>query len=346
MDSYAVSSQELLSTDTPEKTWSALQKAEHHELGQILQRTYLETFKSATDASVVKAADLGEMPLDELTDEMIELMRKTRAEMALLQAVEGISKGLKNVQEAPWLKHDDLFPNLDSFTRLWFDATKADSGGLEPGLEQALVTQLFLDVKTVLLHKDVELQHHVSYLSQFLRDMNMTDLDFRGKPRHKVEPDVSIAAHPHKEQPSSDVPEFAMLGVNTYLGINPMWMGLRFMYRIVGSQFDHLERNVVQHGPVALAHVQNALSWLRHVDLPDEATLKRQWNDIHVFVHLVVQQKVFVTSELPATLRRCSRRARLAMGAKATDFAINKPKAKGKAKFRPRGFVSDSMPMF
>ena len=39
------------------------------------------------------------------------------------------------------MKQEDLLPDSDSFTRLWYDATKAHSGRLKPGLEQVSVVR-------------------------------------------------------------------------------------------------------------------------------------------------------------------------------------------------------------
>jgi hypothetical protein len=48
------------------------------------------------------------------------------------------------------------------------------------------------------------------------------------------------------------------------------------------------------------------------------------WETLDTAVQILREKNVFVTSELPKTLKECTTRARLATGAKAQDFAINK----------------------
>jgi hypothetical protein len=48
------------------------------------------------------------------------------------------------------------------------------------------------------------------------------------------------------------------------------------------------------------------------------------WESLDTAVQILEQKNVFVTSELPKTLKECTTRARLATGAKPQDFAINK----------------------
>ena len=69
--------------------------------------------------------------------------------------------------------------------------------------------------------------------------------------------------------------------------------------------------------------------------------LEQGWGDLESFVKLVGDQNVFVASERPTTLKDCSSRVRLAMGAKASDFAANKRTTNAKPNRQPRGFKVD-----
>jgi len=182
--------------------------------------------------------------------------------------------------------------------------------------------------------------HHQQngYRINFLHDLQATRYHERNEPA----PEVSLAAHPHKPTGNSSVSEAELKAMDAYLFSNPVWSSLRIMYRIVGSQIAMLDSTVTQYEPIALAHLYNALLVLRHVDSQEGRTiLKQGWEDLETFTKLVRVQKFFLASTRPTTLKDCSNRVLLAMGAKASDFAADKRTTNAKPNPQPRGFKAD-----
>jgi hypothetical protein len=103
------------------------------------------------------------------------------------------------------------------------------------------------------------------------------------------------------------------------------------LYRLVGVKLEEMDQVGVQAAPVAVAHLQNALQHLHHFDAPDRPLLQTQsWEDLASYTAMMEEQKIFLASSNPTTLKDCNTLVRLAMGAKATDFAQNKRKTKAK----------------
>lgn len=133
--------------------------------------------------------------------------------------------------------------------------------------------------------------------------------------------------------------------VQVYFITNPVWGGLRLLYRLIGAKQTETGYGVVQRDIVSAAHLQNALHQLHHIETPDKPLLRHGWKDLETAIETIGQQMVFVTSELPTTLRDCSTRVRLALGARAWDFARNSRRKAAPFKGKPRGFEMD-LPLF
>jgi hypothetical protein len=186
-------------------------KAERHELAKLFQRTYLETFEKANKATAKKSSELSFRYYDELTPEELQMIRETRKEGTPLRSLERCISNIKSVQEDSSMSHQELLPDSDSFCRLWYDATKPGSGGLKPGLEQVLVTQLFLDVKTLTDRKDQLLHLHSQRILTLLGDTETARLNLNRKPPANQPPtnpqEMSFAAYPHQSYPSTSIPK-------------------------------------------------------------------------------------------------------------------------------------------
>jgi hypothetical protein len=154
---------------------------------------------------------------------------------------------------------------------------------------------------------------------------------------------MPFGAYPHQGYPSTSIPEEAMPGMNMLFGTNPVWAGLPMFYRVVGLKLEEMDAWPIQVSITAVAHPQNALQQLRHVETPSDALLVQGWQDLVTASKLVDENKIFFASSKPATLKDCSTRFRLAMGAKASDFAQNKRKIKAKsfAKTEPRKITAE-----
>jgi hypothetical protein len=201
-------------------------KAERHELAELFQRTYLETFNKANAATMEKGGELQFRYLDSLTEQNLQMMRNTRKKQTPLSGLQSCIGNIKHVQEDSSMGHQELLPDSDTFTRLWYDAIKPESGGLKPGLEQVLVTQLFLNVKTVMDRHD-HLQHqHTQLMLPLLGDTETVMRLLNHKPPAVQLPtipqEVSLAAYPHQGYPSMDIPKEAMLAMNTLCVSNPV----------------------------------------------------------------------------------------------------------------------------
>jgi hypothetical protein len=200
------------------------------------------------------------------------MMRNTRKKQTPLSRLQSCIGYIKLVQEDSSMGHQELLPDSDTFTRLWYDATKPESGGLKPGPEQVLVTQLFLDVKTVMDRHDHLHHQHTQLMLTLLGDTETAKRLLNRKPPAVQLPtipqEVSLVAYPHQSYPSMDIPKEAMLAMNTLCASNPVWLGLHMFYRLVGVKLEKMDEVRVQAAPVAVAHLQNALQHLHHVDAP------------------------------------------------------------------------------
>jgi hypothetical protein len=197
---------------------------------------------------------------------------------------------------------------------------------VKPGVEQVLVTQLFLDVQMTIHPHEHLVLNRVDNNFELIFESEVCMHDIRGEPRpsNTTHDTMSLAAWettPNGGGPSLDV---TITPMNMYVGLNPVWMGLRLLDRLIGQKLRESSAPYVQWPTTAAAHLQNALSQLRHTDSPNHTMVEEGWESLDTAVQIPGQKNVFVTSELPKTLKGCTTHAKLATGAKVQDFAINK----------------------
>ncbi|KAF1943147.1 hypothetical protein EJ02DRAFT_433457 [Clathrospora elynae] len=140
----------------------------------------------------------------------------------------------------------------------------------------------------------------------------MSGLDLCRQPLLDPVPDLHICAWLHV----TNIPEGTVLLHKMYLMFNPIWAGLRIMFKFIGTK---------QREP-------------GHMDTPDQKLLQQPWEDLKTAIEIIGPQSVFVTPEPPVPLKDCMNRMRLAMGAKAQDFVPNKRSKTGKIRGTSRGF--------
>lgn len=68
--------------------------------------------------------------------------------VTLLDSIKSSLHYLKSIRAKADISCQVLLPDSDSFTRMWYDTINLSSDGIKPGVEQVMVTQLFLDVLT------------------------------------------------------------------------------------------------------------------------------------------------------------------------------------------------------
>jgi hypothetical protein len=86
-------------------------------------------------------------------------------------------------------------------------------------------------------------------------------------------------------------------------------------YRLVGIELEEMDEVGMQAAPIAVAHLQNALQQLHHVDAPDRPLLRTAgWKDLASYTGMMGEQKIFLAFNIPKTLKDCATRVRLVMG--------------------------------
>jgi len=309
---------------------SAPQQTEHHKLAaEILQHTYLKTFQFAEDASALEGIqNCPRINLAEASDEFQEYKRRGDEAMTPLDRLEGCLRTIKSIHSKTDASRQTLLPDADSFTRMWFDALTPASGAIKPSVEQVMVTQMFLDVLIA-----THLQDGGSWLNSridevfeliFNTDMALLDLHKRPRPKDATADTLHLCAWPHIPGKGTanlgDATDF----MNVYLGLNPVWAGLRLLYRFIGVKLQETDQVLVQGSVSSAAHLQNALLQLRHSNDPTKAILEKGWEMLDIAMTHFEKKKIFCASDVPKSVKDCSARARLAMGAKAHDFARNR----------------------
>ncbi|KAI4666810.1 uncharacterized protein J4E79_002850 [Alternaria viburni] len=309
---------------------SAPQQTEYHKLAaEILQHTYLKTFQFTEDSSALEGIqNCPRINLAEASDEFKEYKRRGDEAMTPLDRLEGCLRTLKSIHSKADVSRQKLLPDADSFTRMWYDALTPASGAIKPGVEQVMVTQMFLDVLTATHLQDGGswLNSRIDEVFEVIFDTDMALLDLHKEPRPKdaTADTLTLSAWPHIPGKGAanlgDATDF----LNVYLGLNPVWAGLRLLYRFIGVKLQETDQLLVQ-GPISsAAHLQNALLQLRHSNDPTKAILEKGWEMLDIAMGHFGKKKIFCASDVPKTVKDCSARARLAMGAKAHDFARNR----------------------